>query len=107
MKNIGMNTTRKITLCGVFAALAIVMLYIGGMTVADLTVAAVCALMTMVIVIEAGVKYAWIYAAATAALALILLPNKIYAIEYICFAAVYPVAKMYFERLRRGLHHVP
>jgi len=100
MKNIGMNTTRKITLCGVFAALAIVMLYIGGMTVADLTVVAVCALMTMVIVIEAGAKYAWIYAAATAALALILLPNKIYAVEYICFAAVYPTAKMYFERLR-------
>lgn len=100
MKDIGMSTTKKITLCGVFAALAMVMLYIGGLTVADLTVVAVCALMTMVIVIEAGIKYAWIYAAATAALALILLPNKIYAVEYICFAAVYPAAKLYFERLR-------
>ena len=100
MKNNKMSTTKKITLCGVFAALAMVMLYIGGLTVMDLTVVAVCALMTMVIVIEAGVRYAWIYAAATAALALILLPNKIYAVEYICFAAVYPAAKLYFERLR-------
>jgi len=99
MKHIEMNTTKKITLCGVFAALALALLYIGGLTVLDLSVIAVCALMTMLIVIETGVKYAWIYAAVTSVLALILLPNKIYALEYTCFAAVYPIGKMYFERL--------
>ena len=101
MKSNQMNTTKRTALCGVLAALALVMLYIGGLTVLDLTVIAACALITMVIVVEAGVKYAWIYAAATSTLAIILLPNKLYAIEYICFAAVYPVAKLYFERLGR------
>lgn len=100
MKPTNMKSTKKIALCGVFAALAIVFLYLGGLTVLDMTVLAVCALMTMLIVIEAGDKTAWIYVAATSALALILLPNKLYAIEYICFAGVYPVVKLYFERLR-------
>ncbi|MBQ4353909.1 MAG: hypothetical protein IJC71_03335 [Clostridia bacterium] len=95
-----MKTTKKVALCGVFAALALTFLYLGGLTVLDMTVLAVCALMTMILVIEAGTKMAWIYAAVTAVLALLLLPNKIYAIEYICFSALYPVAKLYFERMR-------
>ena len=100
MKPTEMKTSKKVALCGVFAALSVVMLYIGGLTLLDLTVVAVCALMTMIIVAETGVRSAWIYTAATGALALILLPNKIYAFEYICFGALYPVAKLYFERMR-------
>lgn len=100
MKPTDMKPTKKIAFCGVFAALALVFLEIGGLTVLDLTVLAVCALMTMLIVIETGTRMAWIYAAATSVLALLLLPNKIYAIEYICFAAVYPIVKLYFEKLR-------
>lgn len=100
MKPSQMKPSRKIALCGVLAALAIAMLYIGGLTLLDLTVIAVCALMTMLIVIETGTKSAWIYAVVTAVLALILLPNKIYAVEYTCFGAVYPIVKLYFERLR-------
>lgn len=100
MKQTEMKMSKKVALCGVFAALAVTMLYLGGLTLLDLTVVAVCALMTMIIVAEAGVRSAWIYTAVTGVLALILLPNKIYAFEYICFGALYPVAKMYFERMR-------
>ena len=97
MKN--KNLTKQITLCGIFAALAVVFLLIGGMTVLDLSVLCVCALMTMLLVVEAGVKMTWIYAAVTGVLALIFLPNKLYAIEYIIFSAVYPMVKLAFERL--------
>lgn len=100
MKPTSMKTTKKLALCGVFAALALTFLWLGGLTVLDMSVLAVCALMTMILVIETGDKMAWIYAAVTSVLAAILLPNKIYAVEYICFAAVYPIMKMYFERLR-------
>ncbi|MBQ2725973.1 MAG: hypothetical protein IJF78_09715 [Clostridia bacterium] len=99
MKN--KNFTRQISLCGIFAALSVVFLLIGGMTVLDLSVLAVCALMTMLLVVEAGVKMTWIYAAVTGVLALIFLPNKLYAIEYIVFSAVYPLAKLAFERQRQ------
>ena len=94
------SMTQKIALCGVFAALCLVFLWIGGMTLLDLSVLVVCSLMTMLIVIETGVKTAWVYAAATSALAFLLLPSKLYAVEYTLFAAVYPIMKLYFERLR-------
>lgn len=97
MKN--RNFTGQIALCGIFAALAIVFLLVGGLTVLDLSVLAVCALMTMLLVVEAGKKMTWIYVAVTGVLALILLPNKLYAIEYIVFSAVYPLVKLHFERL--------
>ncbi len=94
------SMTKKLTLCGIFAALAVVFLYIGGFTVADLSVLALCSLMTMVILVETGEKTAWVYAAVTSTLALILLPSKLYAIEYIFLSATYPILKMHFERLR-------
>ena len=93
------SATRKVAVCGVFAALCLVILWLGGMTVLDLSVLVVCALMTMLLVVETGERMAWIYAAATSALTLILLPDKLYAVEYILFAAVYPILKLHFEKL--------
>ena len=92
--------TLRITLCGIFAALSMAVLWIGGMTLLDLSVLIICALMTMLLMVEVGERMTWIYAAATAALALLLLPSKLYAIEYILFAAVYPILKMHFEKIR-------
>ena len=94
------DMTKKLTLCGIFAALCIVFLYIGGFTVADLSLLVVCAIMTMVILVETGEKYAWVYVGVTSTLALILLPSKLYALEYIMLSAVYPILKMHFERMR-------
>ena len=65
----------------------------------DLSVIVVCALMTMLLVVEVGVKMTWVYAAATSVLALLLLPSKLYAVEYILFGAIYPILKLYFEKL--------
>ena len=93
------NLTKKITLCGVFAALATVLLYIGGMTLLDMTVLVVCSLMTMILVVETDVRMAWIYTAVTSVLALILMPSKLYAISYVLFSALFPILKMYLERL--------
>lgn len=93
------SRTRKLALCGVFAALCIVFLWLLGMTVLDLSVLVVCALMTMLLVVEAGEKMTWLYAAATAVLTLLLLPSKFYAIQYILFGAVYPILKLHFEKL--------
>lgn len=98
MKN--KNLTKKITLCGVFAALCIVFLAIGGLTVADLSVLVICSIMTMIILVETGEKMTWLYSAVTSVLALLLLPSKLYAVEYIFLSAIYPILKMHFERLR-------
>lgn len=94
------SSTKKIALCGIFAALALVFMMLGGLTALSLSILVVCALMTMLLVVEAGEKTTWIYVAVTSVLALILLPDKLYAIEYIFFAAAYPMFKLRFERFR-------
>ncbi len=94
------DLTRKLTIGGVFAALAIGFMYMLGLTAFDLSVLIVCSLMTMVVLVECGAKLAWVYAAVTSVLAVILLPSKLYAFEYLMFGALYPIIKMYFERLR-------
>jgi hypothetical protein len=100
------NLTKNIALCGVLAALSIGMMCLGGLTVLDLSILLVCSLITVLTVIETGNKMAWIYAAVTSTLALLLLPNKLYAMEYVLFGGLYPVLKGYIERLPRGLAFV-
>lgn len=99
-KKTGKNTAaRKMAFCGVFAALSLVLLYVGGLTVLDLTLLMLCSFITVVVIIETGDKYGYIYAAVTSALALILLPSKLYAVEYIVFSTVYPIIKPHIERI--------
>ncbi len=95
------NLTKKIALGGVMAALCVALLYLLGMTAFDLSVLVLCALMTMLVMVECGVKTTWIYAAVTSVLALLLLPSKLYAIQYALFSALYPIFKMYFERMNQ------
>ncbi len=92
--------TKKITLCGIMAALSITFLYIGGITVLDLSVILLCSLVTMFVMTETGERMTWVYFAVTATLALMLLPSKLYAIEYTLFGALYPILKMHLERLK-------
>ncbi len=92
--------TKKIALAGVFAALCMAIIWVAGMTMLDLSALVICAFMTMLLVVEIGEKMTWVYAAATSVLAFLLLPNKLYAIEYALFAAVYPILKLHFEKLR-------
>ena len=93
------NLTKKLALGGVLAALTVALLYLLGMTAFDLSVLVLCSLVTMLVMVECGVRVTWIYAAVTSVLALLLLPSKLYAIQYVLFAAVYPILKMYFERI--------
>ena len=91
--------TKKITLCGVMAALALALLYVGGITVLDLSVVLFCSMITMFVMVETGVRMTWTYFAVTAFLAFLILPSKIYAIEYTLFGALYPILKSYIERI--------
>ena len=91
---------------GVFAALSMVMLYIGGLTVLDLSVLVVCSFITIFVTVETGAKMGWLFAAVTSALAFILLPSKLYAAEYALFAALYPMIRPVIDRLPKKLAFV-
>lgn len=104
--NLSSRRARRIAFCGVFAALSMVILYIGGFTVLDLSILVICSLVTAIVAVETGAKTGWLYAAVTSALALILLPEKLYAIEYIFFSAVYPMVRPLFSRFPARLAFV-
>ena len=93
--------TKKITLCGIMAALALAIMYIGGLTVLDLSVVLFCALITMFLMVEVGERMTWTYFAVTVFLAFLILPSKMYAFEYTFFGALYPILKLHFEKLKK------
>ena len=99
MKGMTASPARRIALSGILAALSIGLLYVCCMTPLDLTAIMMTALITVLVVIETGSGYAWLFVAVTSALAVLLLPDKLYAIEYVLFGAAYPILKGYIEKL--------
>ena len=94
----------RIVICGVLAALSVIILYMGcAIEVLDLTMSAIVSLLVVVIVIEMGYKYAWLTYIATSILAILLLPQKSPAIFYACFMGFYPIIKSYLERINYAL----
>lgn len=104
MKN--KSSIRSLALCGVFAALAITIMTFGGTTVLDMSLLVVCSLMTMLLIVEVGVNMTWVYVAVTSTLAFIVLPVKLYALEYTVFSALYPILKLYLERLPTVISYI-
>ncbi len=95
------NSAKSAAICGVLAAVSVVLLYLGSMTVFDLSVIVLCAVITMIVKVELGGSvYPWLYAAVTGLLALLLLPSKLLAVEYLLIGGLYPLLKAVFEKLR-------
>lgn len=94
---------KRTTVCAMFIALGVVMLYFGALLeVLELCVAALAALLLFPLVIEYGRAYPWAVWAATSLLALLLLPYKMPGAVYLLFG-YYPILKAYLERLPRPL----
>ena len=73
--------SKKIAFSAIIAALSVVLLYIGSISVLDLSAVVICALLTMLVVVEAGEKFAWLSVAVAGVLSLLLLPVKMLAVE--------------------------
>lgn len=94
------NSAKRAAVCGILAAMCVVLLYVGSVTVFDLSVVVLCAVITMIIKVEMGKSpYPWLYAVVTGALALLLLPSKLLAVEYILIGGLYPLIKAGLEKL--------
>lgn len=94
--------TNTIALGGICLALTIVFLF-GASFVpgVELTLYALSSLFVAVMVIERGPKSGLLLYAAAVILGLILVPNKLGMLPYICLFGYYGVAKYYIEQLRR------
>ena len=100
-KRTPVNTTRVLSLCSIFSALGVIILYMGALVeVLDLSVAVLASLLVIIAVIEIGGIYPWLIYAVTSALSLLLLPNKFGAVVYFAFAGFYPILKEKIERVK-------
>ena len=96
------KTTRRIATCGVFCALAVVMLGLGAIIeVLDLTASAIAALVLLPILLCYGGKYAWLSYAVTATLGVLLMPQSLAAWMYAGLTGFYPMVKERLDKLPR------
>lgn len=95
------KTAARTALAGMLAALSTVVLFLGYATgVFDLCALAVTSMLVVIAMIELGGAYPYLVWAVTSVISLVILPEKLIALEYILFGGIYPILKLYFERLR-------
>ena len=91
--------TKRLTLCAVFCALGVVLMYLGVLTgVLDISAVVFTSLLNVIIVIEYGGVWPWMVYGVTGILSLLLLPDKYCAVLYIAFAGYYPMLKEKLEK---------
>ena len=96
-----MKKTKALTLSAVLSALSVALMLLGAVVeVFDLCAAMLASFCTLFAVIRIDGKHAWLVYAVTAVLALLLLPSKSVALEYLFFGGYYPILRAAAARLR-------
>ena len=98
------RNTRRVATCGVFCALAVVMLGLGAVIeVLDITASTAAALILLPILLCYGGKFAWLSYAVTATLGVLLMPQSLAAWMYAGLTGFYPMVKQKLDKLPRVL----
>ncbi len=91
-------------MCGVFCALAVVLLGMGAIIeVLDISAAAVAALVLLPVLLCYGSRYSLLSYAVTAVLGLVLMPQSLSAWMFAGLTGYYPIIKTRLDRLPRVL----
>lgn len=97
------NLAKKIALGGVLAALAVVIMCLGGMIpLATFICPMLCAIIQYIVLRFCGQKIAWTWFAAVAILSLLLGPDKEASLVF-CLIGCYPNLKPLFEKSRLSI----
>ena len=91
---------KKMVVSAIISALSVVLLYCGALL--DMIGPSIVALASFLIVlvqVELGGAYPWMVYIVTSLLSLVLLPNKSPAFIYLCIGGIYPILKIFFERI--------
>jgi len=95
------NTAGRTALSGLFIALTVIILYAESLfPTGRLALYAVSSFIASVVVVESGIKAGWLFYTAASVLSLIIIPDKIGIIPYIFFFGIYPLVKLYIEKVR-------
>ncbi|MEG1988991.1 MAG: hypothetical protein RR035_07365 [Oscillibacter sp.] len=91
--------SRRMALCGVLSALAMVALMLGGLLPLATFCAPILAMVALLPILpEFGPRWAWAAYGATALLALLLVPDREMGLVYVFFGG-YPLLRPYLERI--------
>lgn len=95
-----MNDSKKIALCGLMAAVALVIMCLGGLIpVATYVCPVLCTLLGNMIQRLCGRKLAWAWYGAVTLLSILVAPDKEAAIVYLLLGC-YPFIKPYMDRFK-------
>ena len=95
-------SSMRIALGGIVCTLSLLSMFLSGVfPFAEYTCPAVAGIILIVLVLEFGRKTAWIAYGAVSLLSLFITPNKESVMLFIVFLGYYPIAKSYFEQMKR------
>ena len=97
-----MKNTKKITLCGMVAALAVVVMLTGYFPYLTYAIPAIAGLLMIVPLIECGVGWSFATYVSSAVLTFVIGETES-KILYIMFLGYYPILKSLIERIRKQL----
>ncbi len=93
---------KKIALGGIMAALAVVIMYLGGIIpVATFVCPLLCMILSSVVYTFCGAKIAWAWYFAVSLLCFLLGPDKEAALLFACLG-YYPIIRPWFDRVKLG-----
>lgn len=94
---------KNMAMCGLMAALAIVIMCLGGLIpVATYICPVMCTLIGNIVLRLCGSRLAWAWYGAVCLLSLLFAPDKEAAVVY-AFLGCYPYIKPFFDKLRMGV----
>ncbi len=97
-----MKSTKRLALCGIISALACAVMYITTVTdIFSLCGTVFAAFAVVFIYIEFGTKTALTVYAAVSVITLLILPDKFPAALFAVYAGYYPILKAVFERMKK------
>lgn len=94
-----MKTSFKITVCGIFSALAVVIMLLSELPVFLYAIPVVASLVFIIPAVELGTKWALLCYGVSSVLTLLLPSEREAAIVFIGILGYYPILKMVLERL--------
>ncbi len=95
---------RTVALCGIFGAMALMVMLAGDMLpLAVYLCPALAGMLILPVTCEAGRKAGWLFYAGISLLCLLLQPNKESALLFCAFLGYYPLLKFTLEKLRPPL----
>ena len=97
------NNAKQMALGGIFAALAVTIMSLGGMIpLATYVCPVLCMMLQFTVLIFCGKRTAWAWYGAVSILGLLLGPDKEAAAVF-CFLGYYPIIKPRLDKMRLGL----